>query len=192
MLNKNDIIIILILLGLLDFRKKMRSLCTIQGKYREMDASGRVFVPLCFPRMSAGHVLSSLLWRPDLQMSRGFWQKSSVFFIFFHCPKFPVGNWCHSQGKPNIWKFHILQTGNTRGTKGHPPGWGESQSYNPHFLTSEAVLNPLKPSCPSLCALYFLYSFHGFQEDLKPCGHGFHSVCSAGWLAGPLKPQALL
>lgn len=119
--------------------------------------------------------------------------KSPVSFLFFfHCPKFPVGNWCHSQGKPNIWKFHILQTGNTRGTKGHPPGWGESQSYNPHFLTSEAVLNPLKPSCPSLCALYFLYSFHGFQEDLKPCGHGFHSVCSAGWLAGPLKPQALL
>lgn len=92
MLNKNDIIIIiLVLLGLLDFQKKTRSLCTIQGKYREMDASGRVFVPLCFPCMSAGPVLSSLLWRPDLQMSRGFWQKSSVFFIFFSLPK--VSSW---------------------------------------------------------------------------------------------------
>lgn len=32
-----------------------------------------------------------------------------------------------------------------RGTKGHPPGWGWSQGYNPHFLTSEALLTLLTP-----------------------------------------------
>lgn len=108
----------------------------------KMDAFGRVFVLLCFPCMSTGHVLAVKAWPPDVQK---FLTKVQCLFFSPAQANFPVGNWCHSQGKPNIWKFHILQTGNTRGTKGHPPGWGESQGYNPHFLTSEAVLNPLNP-----------------------------------------------
>lgn len=73
-------LIILILLGLWDFQNKIRWLCTTEGKYREMDVLGRVFLLLCFPCMSSGHVLAVKAWLPDVQK---FLTKLQCLFSFF-------------------------------------------------------------------------------------------------------------
>lgn len=72
--------------GLWDFQNKIRCLWDIQGKYREMDAFGRVFVLLCFPCMSTGHVLVAVkAWPPDVQ--KFLTKVQCLFFPLFSLPK---------------------------------------------------------------------------------------------------------
>ena len=119
--------------------------------------------------------------------------KSPVSFFVFPCP-----------GKLSSWKL-MPQPGKAKHMEvshfADRKHWGDQRSstrlglkpgLQPTFPDLSGSAKPTKPLCPSLCALYFPYSSHGFWEDLKLRGHGFRSVCSAGWLAGPLKPQALL
>lgn len=158
-----------------------------------MDAFGRVFVYLSCGVFHASPLVMSLLWRPDLQMSRSFWQKSSVFFFFFPCPG-KLSSWklMPQPGKAKHMEVSHFADRKHSGDQRSSTRLGLKPGLQPTFPDLWGSAKPTKPPSPSLRALYFLYSFHGFQEDLKPHGHGFRNVCSAGWLAGPLKPQALL
>lgn len=84
MLHKNGIII-LILLGLWDFQNKIRCSCTIQGKYREVYALGRVFNTAVFSMH--GHQSCPRCGKLTSRCPEAF-DKSPVsffFFFFFSC-----------------------------------------------------------------------------------------------------------
>lgn len=155
----------------------------------KMDAFGRVFVLLCFPCMSTGHVLAVKAWPPDVQ---NFLTKVQCLF-FFPCPG-KLSSWklMPQPGKAKHMEVSHFADGKHPGDQRSSTRLGRKPGLQPTFPDLWGSAKPTKPPCPSLCALYFLYSFHGFQEDLKPRGHGFRSVCSAGWLVGPPKPRALL
>lgn len=118
--------------------------------------------------------------------------KSPVSF-FFPCPG-KLSSWklMPQPGKAKHMEVSHFADRKHSGDQRSSTRLGLKPGLQPTFPDLWGSAKPTKPPSPSLRALYFLYSFHGFQEDLKPHGHGFRNVCSAGWLAGPLKPRALL